>query len=58
MGKFLEYINEQSTIGTEFVDERQIDAAYDKSKFAVKLVQIYSQMTGQKLVFEFFNWIT
>lgn len=50
MGKFLEYINEQSTIGTEFVDERQIDAAYDKSKYAVKLVQIYSQMTGQKLL--------
>lgn len=50
MGKFLDYINEQSTIGTEFVDERQIDAAYDKSKYAVKLVQIYSQMTGQKLL--------
>jgi hypothetical protein len=50
MGKFLEYINEQSTIGTEFVDERQIDAAYDKSKYAVKLVQIYSQMTGKKLL--------
>jgi hypothetical protein len=50
MGKFLDYINEQSTIGTEFVDERQIDAAYDKSKYAVKLVQIYSQMTGKKLL--------
>ena len=34
---------EQTTLGTEFVDERQIDAAYDKAKYAVKLVQLYDQ---------------
>jgi hypothetical protein len=32
-----------STLGTEFVDERQIDAVYDKAKYAVKLVQLYDQ---------------
>lgn len=41
---------EQSTVGTEFVDERQIDAVYDKAKYAVKMVQLYDQMTNQKLL--------
>jgi hypothetical protein len=41
---------EQSTVGTEFVDERQIDSAYDKGKYAVQLVQLYDKMTGQTLL--------
>jgi hypothetical protein len=41
---------EQSTVGTDFVDERQINALYDKAKYAVKIVQIYSQMTRQNLL--------
>lgn len=41
---------EQTTVGTEFVDERQINAIYDKAKYSVKIVQIYDQMTGQKLL--------
>lgn len=32
-----------STLGTEFVDETQIDAVYDKAKYAVKLVQLYDE---------------
>lgn len=43
---FVEY----STLGTEFVDETQIDAAYDKAKISVKLVQLYSRATSQKLL--------
>lgn len=41
---------EQSTVGTEFVDERQIDSAYNKGKFAVQLVQLYDKMTNQRLL--------
>ena len=41
---------EQNTIGTEEVDERQIDAAYDKAKYAVRLVRLYDKMTGQRLL--------
>jgi len=41
---------EQNTLGTEFVDEKQIDLIYDNAKYAVKLVQLYSKMTGQKLL--------
>jgi len=39
---FIQWL-EQSTLGTEMVDERQIDSAYDKAKFAVKLVQMYDE---------------
>ena len=41
---------EQSTIGTEFVDSRQLDIAYNKGKQAIQLVQLYDKMTGQKLL--------
>ena len=41
---------EMSTLGTEFVDERQIDAAYDKAKLSVKLVQLYQKMTNQRIL--------
>lgn len=34
---------EQSTLGTEFVDESKIDALYDKAKLSVKLVQLYDE---------------
>jgi hypothetical protein len=47
MKTFLEWMN---TIGTEFVDERQINALYNKAKYSVKLVQLYSKMTGQKIL--------
>jgi hypothetical protein len=54
MRTFAEFIKqkyfEQNTVGTELVDETQIDSAYQKSKYAVKLVQLYDQMTGQKLL--------
>lgn len=41
---------EQGTVGTEEVDERQIDAAYDKAKYAVRLVRLYDKSTGQRLL--------
>lgn len=41
---------ELNTIGTEEVDESQIDAAYDKAKYAVKLVRMYDSMTNQSLL--------
>mgnify|MGYP003335546455 CR=1 FL=1 len=47
MLSFLEYL---STVGTEFVDESQIDRLYDKAKLSVKLVQLYDQLTNQKLL--------
>ena len=34
---------EAITLGTEEVDERQIDSAYQNAKFAVKLVQMYDK---------------
>lgn len=47
MKTFIEWMN---TVGTEFVDDRQIDALYNKAKFSVKLVQLYSKMTSQKIL--------
>ena len=41
---------EQNTVGTEEVDSRQLDAAYDKAKYAVRLVRLYDKMTNQKLL--------
>lgn len=41
---------EQTTLGTEDVDERQLDAAYDKAKYAVKLVRLYDKSTNQRLL--------
>jgi hypothetical protein len=34
---------EQTTLGTEFVDESKIDAIYDKAKLSVKMVQLYDE---------------
>lgn len=34
---------EQSTLGTEYVDESKIDSIYDKAKLSVKLVQLYDE---------------
>lgn len=39
--KLWKILKEDMTLGTEFVDERQLDAAYDKAKYSVKLVQLY-----------------
>lgn len=41
MKTFIEWL--QSTLGTEYVDETQIDALYDKAKYSVRLVQLYDQ---------------
>lgn len=40
----------ENTVGTEDVDSRQIDSIYDKARVAVQIVQLYDQMTGQKLL--------
>ena len=40
---FKKWFNENITLGTELVDETQIDAVYNKAKYAVKLVQMYDQ---------------
>ena len=47
---FIEWISEQSTVGTEFVDEQQIDAAYGKAKLSVRLVRLYDKATNQSLL--------
>lgn len=47
MKTFIEWMN---TLGTDIVDERQIDAIYDKAKYSIKLVQLYSKLTGQKIL--------
>ena len=39
--EFKSWFQEQSTLGTEYVDERQVDMLYNKAKYAVKLVQMY-----------------
>lgn len=49
MGHFRSWLFENSTIGTENVDSK-IDQLYDKAKYAIKLVQLYSRSTGQKLL--------
>lgn len=49
MGHFRSWLFENSTIGTENVDSK-IDHLYDKAKYAIKLVQLYSRSTGQKLL--------
>lgn len=41
---------EQSTVGTEFVDESKIDQIYIGAKKSVQIVQMYDKMTGQKLL--------
>lgn len=50
MINFKKWLCEQNTVGTEFVDETQIDAIYDKAKLSVELVRLYDQMTNQKLL--------
>jgi len=47
---FSKWINEESTIGTEYVDESQIDSQYVKAKISVKLVRLYDQVTGLGLL--------
>jgi hypothetical protein len=49
MGHFKSWLGENSTLGTENVESR-IDQLYDKAKYAIKLVQLYSKSTGQKLL--------
>ncbi len=39
--KIWKILKENMTLGTEIVDARQLDAAYDKAKYAVRLVQLY-----------------
>ena len=47
---FKQWLSEQSTVGTEFVDERQIDAVYAKAKLSVRLVRLYDKATNQSLL--------
>ena len=47
MRTFLEWMN---TVGTDNVDERQINVLYNNAKLSVILVQLYSKMTGQKIL--------
>lgn len=47
MKNFKEWMN---TVGTDIVDDRQIDSIYNKAKYSVKLVQLYSKLTGQKIL--------
>lgn len=49
MGHFRSWLFENSTIGNENVDSK-IDQLYDKAKYAIKLVQLYSRSTGQSLL--------
>jgi hypothetical protein len=49
MGHFKSWLCENSTVGTENVDSK-IDYLYDKAKYAIKLVQLYSRSTGQALL--------
>lgn len=45
---FKTWFHENATLGTELVDETQIDAVYNKAKHAVKLVQLYDMSLPQK----------
>ena len=47
---FKQWLSEQSTVGTEFVDERQIDSIYAKAKLSVRLVRLYDKATNQSLL--------
>lgn len=47
---FLNWLSENRTLGTEEVDARQIESAYDKAKFSVKLVRLYDEMTKKSLL--------
>lgn len=40
----------QNTVGTELVDSSKIEALYSKANLSIKIVQLYSKMTGQKLL--------
>lgn len=42
------WFQEQSTLGTEYVDERQIDMLYNKAQYAVKLVQMYDSTLSKE----------
>lgn len=41
---------EYSTLGTEYVNDLQINSVYNKARTSVGLVQLYSRTTGQKLL--------
>jgi hypothetical protein len=45
---FKHWFIENATLGTELVDESQIDSVYNKAKYAVKLVQMYDMTLPQK----------
>lgn len=48
---FSKWFYEQgSTVGTENVDERQIDSAYKSAKYSVQLVRLYDKLTNQSLL--------
>jgi hypothetical protein len=47
---FKYWLENNSTIGTEIVDESQINSVYDKTKISVKLVQLYARENRIKLL--------
>jgi hypothetical protein len=48
---FSKWFYEQgSTIGTENVDESQINSAYKNTKYSVRLVRLYDKLTNQSLL--------
>lgn len=47
--KLWKILKENMTLGTEMVDERQLDTAYDKAKYAVRLVQLYDATLPQDM---------
>ena len=48
--RFKDFLRENMTLGTENVDSTQIEAAYNKAKLSVKLVQLYDSSTNQHLL--------
>lgn len=49
MKDFKTWILENYTLGTDNVESR-IDHLYDKAKYAIKLVQLYSKTTGKRIL--------
>jgi hypothetical protein len=47
--EFKKWFSENITLGTEYVDESQINAIYNKARYAVKLVQMYDMTLPKNL---------
>ena len=47
--EFKKWFSENITLGTEYVDESQINAIYNKARYAVKLAQMYDMTLPKNL---------